>query len=394
MGGCCECPKKQEPGELPGTLKFDLKSWLSTFRNNKALIAKIVRVQACIRRHRAKIRVKMLREGRTATNPAGGAPAAVSGKEMVRMQSTCTATTSDNPRVRELEAKLGPYHPSCVDAGKDQPVRETRGTILLNNEAKYTGQWNPTNNTRDGYGVQVWTDGSKYEGYWRNDQANGKGRLIHADGDVYEGDWQDDKAHGKGCYTHYDGAKYDGDWVEDRQHGYGVESWPDGTRYEGEYRDGKKQGKGRFKWVDGSNYYGDFAGNNIEGQGTYCWSDGRKYQGDWVNNKMHGRGVFTWADGRRYEGDYVDDKKQGRGVFTWPDGRKYDGEWFEGKQHGRGTFISANGRKREAQWANGKRVRWLNGTDSEAVSTFTTPGMMNVSRNGEHSALIHLRSLH
>jgi hypothetical protein len=45
-----------------------------------------------------------------------------------------------------------------------------------------------------------------YEGYWRNDKANGKGRLIHSDGDVYEGDWVNDKAEGYGIYTHMDGA--------------------------------------------------------------------------------------------------------------------------------------------------------------------------------------------
>jgi len=45
-----------------------------------------------------------------------------------------------------------------------------------------------------------------YEGFWKNDKANGKGRLIHADRDVYEGDWVDDKAEGYGIYHHSDGA--------------------------------------------------------------------------------------------------------------------------------------------------------------------------------------------
>jgi hypothetical protein len=26
-----------------------------------------------------------------------------------------------------------------------------------------------------------------YEGWWKDNKANGKGRLIHADGDVYDG---------------------------------------------------------------------------------------------------------------------------------------------------------------------------------------------------------------
>lgn len=69
---------------------------------------------------------------------------------------------------------------------------------------------------RDGRGIQVWQDGSRYEGYWKNNKANGFGRLIHADGDVYEGEWRDDKAHGKGIYTHVDGSRYEGDWIDDK----------------------------------------------------------------------------------------------------------------------------------------------------------------------------------
>jgi hypothetical protein len=42
---------------------------------------------------------------------------------------------------------------------------------------------------REGRGIQIWRDGSRYEGYWKNNRANGRGRLIHADGDVYEGEW-------------------------------------------------------------------------------------------------------------------------------------------------------------------------------------------------------------
>jgi hypothetical protein len=29
------------------------------------------------------------------------------------------------------------------------------------------------NNYRDGFGNQMWPDGSKYEGYWKSDKANG-----------------------------------------------------------------------------------------------------------------------------------------------------------------------------------------------------------------------------
>jgi hypothetical protein len=30
-------------------------------------------------------------------------------------------------------------------------------------------------------GVLIWPDGSIYEGWWKNNRANGLGRLIHAE---------------------------------------------------------------------------------------------------------------------------------------------------------------------------------------------------------------------
>ena len=65
---------------------------------------------------------------------------------------------------------------------------------IVENGAKYEGEWNTITNVKEGRGVQIWQDGSRYDGYWSDDMANGHGRLIHADGDVYEGYWLDDKA--------------------------------------------------------------------------------------------------------------------------------------------------------------------------------------------------------
>ena len=45
-------------------------------------------------------------------------------------------------------------------------------------------------------GVITWPDGSKFEGMFRNNKANGRGRLLHANGEVYEGNWIDDKTNG------------------------------------------------------------------------------------------------------------------------------------------------------------------------------------------------------
>lgn len=93
--------------------------------------------------------------------------------------------------------------------------------VEYENKSVYYGEWNGQTDQRHGRGIQCWLDGSRYEGYWKNDKANAKGMLFHADGDVYEGEWLDDKAHGYGVYTHTDGAKYEGNWREDKQDGKG-----------------------------------------------------------------------------------------------------------------------------------------------------------------------------
>ena len=75
------------------------------------------------------------------------------------------------------------------------------------------------NKDREGFGVQVWPDGAKYQGYWAQNKAHGKGTFWHAEGDVYEGDFKDDKANGYGVYQHVNGSRYEGYWQEDMQEG-------------------------------------------------------------------------------------------------------------------------------------------------------------------------------
>ena len=93
----------------------------------------------------------------------------------------------------------------------DENGRVTKGPVTMKNGATYTGQW-MDGYSRDGYGTQLWPDGSRYEGMWRNDKANGQGKLVHADGDIYEGQWVNDKAEGTGTYSHANGAYYEGQW--------------------------------------------------------------------------------------------------------------------------------------------------------------------------------------
>lgn len=120
-----------------------------------------------------------------------------------------------NEQTRSTEDRIGQFIYDHLDEPRRDLEIISRGPYEMDNGAIFHGHWTKEGH-REGRGVQVWKDGSKYTGYWKNDMAHGKGRLLHADGDVFEGEWYFDKAEGRGTYEHMDGAKYVGEWKEDR----------------------------------------------------------------------------------------------------------------------------------------------------------------------------------
>ena len=66
---------------------------------------------------------------------------------------------------------MGPFDFGFPD--DDGVAREKKPLLLLENGAKYEGEWLKGLEIRDGRGVQIWADGSRYEGYWRNNRASG-----------------------------------------------------------------------------------------------------------------------------------------------------------------------------------------------------------------------------
>ena len=70
---------------------------------------------------------------------------------------------------------------------------------------------------------------------------------------------------GYGTYTHVNGSKYEGYWKNDMQDGHGAEIWSDGAKYTGNYMEGRKHGYGIYEWIDASKYEGNWNENTIEG---------------------------------------------------------------------------------------------------------------------------------
>eukprot|EP00826_Nyctotherus_ovalis_P045393 TRINITY_DN5027_c0_g2_i5.p1 TRINITY_DN5027_c0_g2~~TRINITY_DN5027_c0_g2_i5.p1 ORF type:complete len:275 (+),score=42.45 TRINITY_DN5027_c0_g2_i5:46-870(+) len=154
-----------------------------------------------------------------------------------------------NDITREVYAKHGHY------SYKQLPSDEAKRILLplrpIKNVGQYYGFWNEHASKRDGNGVMIDSNGSRYDGTWKNDKMDGYGRLIHAEGSVYVGEWKNGKANGRGILIQQDGVKYEGEWVNDIKEGKGAEIVPGVMTYEGQYKNGVKEGKGKLFFQTG-----------------------------------------------------------------------------------------------------------------------------------------------
>jgi len=215
----------------------------------------------------------------------------------------------------KVERKLGPYifDWDYADFGDIELRKET----MDGDGGVHIGYWNKQTNVKEGYGQQIFQNGAKYEGLWRNNMPEGKGRYIYENGDYYEGDRMKGKASGQGTFVTAESDTYTGGWLDDLYNGKGIERRADGSVYEGEFKMGKKEGHGKFTWPDKSTYEGDFVQNTICGEGEYNSGDGMMYKGEWKDNKRNGKGEFKFPDGKVYVGEFVNDLRHGEGTMTW-----------------------------------------------------------------------------
>eukprot|EP00340_Litonotus_pictus_P004350 CAMPEP_0170518464 /NCGR_PEP_ID=MMETSP0209-20121228/4145_1 /TAXON_ID=665100 ORGANISM="Litonotus pictus, Strain P1" /NCGR_SAMPLE_ID=MMETSP0209 /ASSEMBLY_ACC=CAM_ASM_000301 /LENGTH=355 /DNA_ID=CAMNT_0010804033 /DNA_START=168 /DNA_END=1235 /DNA_ORIENTATION=+ len=219
----------------------------------------------------------------------------------------------------------------------------------------YKGHWS-LDRKKNGYGILVNSDGSKYEGLFRNEKLDGKGRYITIKGDFFEGFFSNGCACGYGVFVHSDGSIYKGNWMNDLPWGEGEEWSNEGSYYKGDFFQGKKFGVGEFRWKDGAVYLGGVKNDLLNGEGIYSWPDGRRYKGFWQDNNMQGYGVLENPDGSRYEGQFDMNKKSGKGVYHYNKEKFYEGNWENGKQHGKGKIVK-NGVVEEGLWSEGKRLK-------------------------------------
>ena len=99
------------------------------------------------------------------------------------MGNTCNMEACCNTDLHEDTSNNNKYGKkinldTSTQSGSNTPIKVTGQQIFYGNGSVYVGDFKDKN-TRHGHGYLTWADGSRYEGYWIDDKANGYGKLIH-----------------------------------------------------------------------------------------------------------------------------------------------------------------------------------------------------------------------
>lgn len=260
-----------------------------------------------------------------------------------------------------------------------------------------------TNSSEPEYVTKQYSDGV-YVGMMVNGKRNGMGKMTYTDGSTYEGEWKDDNINGKGILTKKssnDTYIYESEnFINGKMNGESTRTinFDSGEKWvvTGTAKDDviTSEGTSEYTWSDGSHslYIGgliDYAANGQGRQTIYNtdgsyevklgeWKDRVLYNGynphfdkenkmqsltkytngeeskvtlyqctypngdiflggDLVNEHREGYGTMHYKSGEVYAGEWKDDNRNGYGVMTFADGQVYEGYWDNNKINGQGT---------------------------------------------------------
>ena len=85
---------------------------------------------------------------------------------------------------------------------------------------------------------------AEYDGDFKQNTFNGYGRTVYSNGDIFEGYVTGGRPHGHGMMRYLNGDRYDGEWVHGVVSGMGTFFYRHGQVYEGEFKANKRHGQG------------------------------------------------------------------------------------------------------------------------------------------------------
>jgi CHAT domain-containing protein len=240
------------------------------------------------------------------------------------------------------------FRNNCIDLEKlpdgttyygefSNSIREGYGVAIFNDESRYEGIF------KNGWrfsGTQKYKNGGTYTGSFKNGARHGDGKYLFPDGTLYEGGFQNGNYAGKATIKYASGDIYIGDLKDLKFDGEGEYSSKNGQIYRGQYKDGKRHGTGRLQYVNGDIYEGEFEKGSYSGHGILKYKNGEIYIGNFENGSASGFGEYKFQDGTKYIGGFNKGRFSGRGIEMlgeeiisrqgiWDDGELINAEAFD-----------------------------------------------------------------
>uniref|UniRef100_A0A3Q2GI19 Ankyrin repeat and MYND domain containing 1 n=1 Tax=Cyprinodon variegatus TaxID=28743 RepID=A0A3Q2GI19_CYPVA len=96
----------------------------------------------------------------------------------------------------------------------------------------------------------------------------------------------DERRQGFGVQEWPDGSKYEGEFVEGLKHGKGLYCWPTGHTFTGKFYLNRKEGYGHFSFPGGAVFQGLYHRDQRFGPGVFTYPDGRQDVGLWHGQRL------------------------------------------------------------------------------------------------------------
>ena len=148
-----------------------------------------------------------------------------------------------------------------------------------------------------------------------------------------------------GCFGEMfnNGSRYIGEFKNGKSHGSGTLIWKL-NKYTGEFKDGKFDGQGTLNYKsrtgsDFGTYVGIFKDGKRNGSGVMNLPYDDVFAGEYLNDMRHGHGVMKYKSGKVYDGEYRFDKEEGYGVLSYENGDKFSGIFEKGKPTKQGEML-------------------------------------------------------
>ena len=134
---------------------------------------------------------------------------------------------------------------------------------------------------------------STFIGQYKSNIPSGFG-VYHIKSLSMQGYWYESNLNGLGIEVWDDGTYYQGEYENNKKNGIGLYRWPDGTIYQGEFNDGQITGRGIIYNCDDSIFSGELSNGYMDGYGTFSWANGAMYMGYYKQDIKHGFGIYIW----------------------------------------------------------------------------------------------------